>query len=357
MKYQDLSLREKVGQKFIFGVYSNNIDIIISLIRDYAIGGVILYKKNYRSYDEMINVIKRLKEANKNNKIPLFIAIDQEGGKVNRMPSEFDNIKSVYDLSQKDSDLIRDMSILTGKMLSSCGINMNFAPVMDIYDGNPKNKALYKRCFYGSIENITDCGIKYVDGVSSSNVISVIKHFPGHGATHADSHFMTPFVYDYKSILDNHIKPFTLMMDKNVDVLMVGHLVIRKLTRFLPASISSFFISKYIRNENNFKGLIITDEINMLFHSGLYSFIYEKKALTAGSDMVLVKIRDKNNGKRLISKYEKIVGRNLKQAKLLDDSVERILNIKKKYNITDDIDDLGCDINKINEEIRKINSY
>jgi len=357
MKYKELSLKEKIGQKFIFGVYSDNIDIIIELIRNYAIGGVILYKKNYRNYDEMLDVIKRLKNANKHNKVPLFIAIDQEGGKVNRMPSEFDNVKNVYDLSKYNSDLISDVANLSGKMLSSCGINMNFAPVMDIYDGNPKNKALYKRCFYGDVENISNCGYEYVKGLTNHNVISVIKHFPGHGISHVDSHFMTPYVFNYKKILDEHIKPFCFMIDKNVDAMMVGHLVIRKFTKFLPGSISFKFINKFLREENNFRGLVITDEINMLFRSFFYSLIFENKAITACSDIILVKIRNKNNGKRLINKYEKIVNRDKRYAKKLDESVERILKIKEKYNITDNTDNLGCNIDEINSEIRRINSY
>ena len=89
MDYNKLSLKEKIGQKFMFGVNSSNIDIIVDLIKEHCIGGVILYKKNYSNYDEMLLVIKRLKDANKGNRIPLFIAIDQEGGRVNRMPQEF----------------------------------------------------------------------------------------------------------------------------------------------------------------------------------------------------------------------------------------------------------------------------
>ena len=95
MDIKKLSLEEKIGQKFMFGINSHNIDIIVDLIKRYSIGGVILYKKNYNNYDEMLSVIKRLKEANKENKIPLFIAIDQEGGRVNRMPSEFNNLKNI----------------------------------------------------------------------------------------------------------------------------------------------------------------------------------------------------------------------------------------------------------------------
>jgi len=131
----------------MFGVNSDNIDLIVDLVRDYAIGGVILYKKNYRDYNDMISVIKRLKEANQENKIPLFIAIDQEGGRVNRMPSQFVNMKNIYDLSKNRSDLLYESANITGKLLSLSGINMNFAPVLDIYDENSKNNVLYRDAF------------------------------------------------------------------------------------------------------------------------------------------------------------------------------------------------------------------
>ena len=114
MNIKELSLEEKIGQKFIFGINSNNIDEIVKLIEKYHIGGVILYKKNYSNYDEMLSVIKRLKEANRNNKIPLFIAIDQEGGRVNRMPLEIKNIKNMYDLSKVDEKLVYDSGMITG---------------------------------------------------------------------------------------------------------------------------------------------------------------------------------------------------------------------------------------------------
>ena len=344
MKVKDLTLCEKVGQKFIFGVNSHNINIIIKLIKDYHIGGVILYKKNYRNYEEMVSVIKRLKEANKDNKVPLFISIDQEGGRVNRMPSEIKNIKNLYDISKISSDLVYDSASITGKMLSDVGINMNFSPVVDIYDG--KNKALYKRCFYS---DIALNGIKYIDGLRENNVISVIKHYPGHGSSSMDSHFVTPYVFNYKGILDEHMVPFNEIIKNGVDAIMLGHLTIRKLTHGMPASISARFIKEYLREKNKFKGLVITDEINMLSRNILYKFVYLKKAFLS-SDIVLVKLS--NNGISMIKKCLKYASKNME---MLDESVERIINIKMKYNIND-MDFKGIDIDKLNDKIISLNN-
>ena len=90
---EKLTLEEKIGQMFMFGINSSNTEGILELIKNNQIGGVILYKKNYSSYSEMLTLINKLKDANKGNKIPLFVAVDEEGGRVNRMPSEIKNLK------------------------------------------------------------------------------------------------------------------------------------------------------------------------------------------------------------------------------------------------------------------------
>lgn len=137
---KNLSLEEKIGQMIIFGINESNVkDRLKYMIKNYKIGGVILYKKNYQSYDDLVNLVNELKEANKGNKLPLFISVDQEGGRVNRMPEEFENIKSPAVLiKDKKVQNVVDGANLTSKMLNACGINMVFAPVLDIqrFDDN-----------------------------------------------------------------------------------------------------------------------------------------------------------------------------------------------------------------------------
>ena len=350
MDINKLSLEEKIGQKIMLGVNSSNIDLVVDMIKKYYIGGVILYRNNYSNYIEMLDVIRRLKEANKDNKIPLFISIDQEGGRVNRLPLEINKLKNIYEVSRVSKELVYDYGNVTGKILSSIGVNMNFAPVLDIDDN--KSKVLYNRCFYGNIDDISNCGIKYIDGLKNNNVISVPKHFPGHGISKFDSHFITPYIYNYKDVLDKHIVPFEKIINNGVDSLMINHLVIRKLTGGLPASISYSFIKKYIRDKYNYDGLIITDELNMLSRNPFYRLIYLNKALLSGSDVLLIKIKDKFN---FIDKYIRLVNSNDSYLKMLDDSVSRIIKIKNKYNISDDINNSEINIDEINKEINRIN--
>lgn len=354
MNIDNLSLEEKVGQMFMFGVNSNNIDCLYKLIKNYKIGGVILYKNNYSSYEELIDVIKKLKEANKDNKIPLFISIDQEGGRVNRMPKEIVNIKNIYDLSSLGNiRLIEDSADVLSELLVNSGINMNFAPVLDIYNGTDSN-VLYKRCFSDDVDIVSKFGVKYMKKMKSNNLISAIKHFPGHGASSKDSHFLVPYVKDSNEIFNKHIIPFENAIKNGCDAIMVSHLVIKGITNGLPASISRDFINKYLREKYNYEGLIITDDIKMGAVDLIYKFVALDNAIVSGSDVILCKYH--SNGEKVINKVVDKVKNNKIDVSFINKAVDRILKIKSKYKITDDIDYDICDINKINKKINDINS-
>ena len=341
-----LTIEEKVCQKLILGCNSSNIDLIVELIEKYAIGGVILYRRNYSSYEEMVDVINKLKIANRNNKVPLFISIDQEGGRVNRLPSEFEKLRNVYDMSKNDKKLIYQNGLITGEILSSLGINMNLAPVLDIY--NDSSKVLYKRCFYG---NVSACGIEYINGLKEHNVIATPKHFPGHGISRIDSHLIAPYIWNKKK-LDIHMKPFMDVINNGIDSLMVSHLMIRGMSGLVSASISNNFIKKHIREKYNYNGLIITDEIGMILRGRLFLFNILKKAILSDGDLILMKVSGKD--KKVIDKIISFVKKSNSED-IIDKSVERILSVKGKYKINDDMVNKDINITKINKEIEKIN--
>ena len=346
------SIDKKIGQRFIFGVNSENIDCIINLIKKAYIGGVILYKKNYGSYQDMLSIINKLKEANKENDIPLFIAIDQEGGIVNRLPNEFHDLRNITDVSKLDCDLVTDYAHVIGKSLNLLGINMDFAPVLDIYN-NSKSKALCKRCFYGNEKEIGKMGKQYIGELARNKVIAVGKHFPGHGVSSLDSHFFVPYASNYREVLDKHMVPFNEVMDV-ADAIMVGHIAVAKMTNLLPASMSNTFLSKYLRNK--FDGLIITDEINMLKRNPIYRVFYLNKILRSLNDVILIKISSENEGYKIVNKYKKILSKSEFEVQKLNNAFDRVLEIKKKYQVNDDMVLDNIDIDKINIEIDSINS-
>lgn len=353
MATKKLSLEEKIGQRFIIGVNDSDILPIIDLIEKCHIGGVILYKKNYNSYSDMLKVIESLKEANKNNKIPLFIAIDQEGGIVNRMPPEVNNLRNIYDVSKHDKKLVPKYADIIGNILASSGINMNLAPSLDIYNGS-KSKVVFKRCFYGNDEEVGALGKKYILEMNNHNIISVAKHFPGHGASKVDSHFIIPYIHNYKDMLVTQVNPFKMVLN-DVPAIMLGHLVVRKLTNLLPVTMSNKFIINYIRCQCNYDGIVMTDEINMLRRHLLYRFNYVNKILKSDNDIILVKIRNYKEGYKIINKYKNMLSKNKELKENLDKHVDRILSVKNKYNITDKINYKGIQIDKINKEIDLLN--
>ena len=186
---KNLTLREKIGQMLIIKIQGKEItNETKRMIEEYKVGGIILYRKNYDTYEEMINLINEIKKVNnESGNIPLFISIDQEGGRVNRMPRELKNIKSAGKLVAKDNiEIIEQAGMVTAQMLKESGFNMDFAPVLDIQrfeDGH----AIGDRCYGKNAEEVSKNGIQIMKELANGGVIPVIKHFPGHGLTKKDS--------------------------------------------------------------------------------------------------------------------------------------------------------------------------
>ena len=152
-------IKEKLGQMFIIRMQEKEInDELISLIKDYHVGGISLYSKNYNSYEEMIKLINELKRINsKYNNTPLFISIDEEGGRVDRLPKEFVTLPSAKKISSKEENIIEQGKII-GEVLSKTGINLDFAPVLDI-QRFPDNHAIGDRCFGDNKESVAKNGL------------------------------------------------------------------------------------------------------------------------------------------------------------------------------------------------------
>ena len=338
MKIEELSIEEKVGQMIMIGLDTPHaIDIVDDLILKYKIGGILLYKKNYANYEELIKLVNHIKKTNKVNKVPIFIAIDQEGGRVNRMPKDFENLPSASTLANSSENtgvnFVKEAGEITGEMLSKIGINMDFAPVLDLKRFEDKH-AIGDRAYSYNVDWVTKYGIDYMMSLQDNNIVSVIKHFPGHGATVKDSHFTLPIVRKkIKYIEKEDMVPFEKAIKEGADALLVGHLLIKNETNKLPATMSKKFITKYIRKKYHYKGLIITDDMRM---KGVRLFYGKnkavKKAFFAGNDIILIKYgKDKKLIEQIINEIKKD---KLKEIRI-NRSIKRILNVKEKYNVND----------------------
>lgn len=356
MEIKELSLQEKIGQMIIIGMDTNYItDRIKNMILKYKIGGIILYRKNFNTYKEMLKLIQDLKDLNRENKLPLFIAIDQEGGRVNRMPKEIKNLPSASQIATVGGEeLVKLSANITGRILRESGFNLNFAPVLDIKRFND-NHAIGDRCFGTNKENVSRYGIIAMKELQKNKIISVIKHFPGHGATKQDSHNFLPVINKKIEQLEKEdMYPFEQAIENGADVVLVGHLLIKNITGIYPASLSRKFITKYLRARYRYNGVIITDDLKMRAIKLIYGAkLAVRKAFEAGNDIIVFRY----NSKEEIDVIEQIISL-VKKGKIkenrINKSVKRIIDLKNKYNISDTEEVKGIEIDEINKEIEEI---
>lgn len=357
MKLEDLSLEEKIGQMFMVGIPGTEIDDITrELITKHKVGGVILYRKNILGLEHFIGLLNSLRELNKDNKVPLMIGIDQEGGRVNRMPSKIKNLVNAKQIANiGGADLCYKAGKVIGEMLKDFNINMDFAPVLDI-GGFRDSHPLGNRCLGEKPEIVAKNGIAFMDGIKYNNVVPTIKHFPGHGASRIDSHVFMPTVYkSVKRLKTEDMLPFIEAIKSGADSIMVGHLLVADLNSIYPASLSDRVINGLLRKELGYKGLIITDDLSMRAITFMFGISHAAiKAISSGADMVMI---NKEHKKKIpiISNLNKIARKNKNALRRIHESVQRILDIKEKYNIKDTFIE-SYDIEKINEKIEEINN-
>lgn len=352
---QDKStINQKIEQTLIIALDTTKAkQEIQQILENHQIGGVLLYKKNYTTYSDMIEFINFIKQTNqKAGNPPIFISIDQEGGRVNRIPPDFKNLPSAYALAQtQNEEIIKEAANITARILSNAGVNMNFAPVLDI-KRFANNHAIGDRSYSENKEVVAKYGNIYMKEMQERNVLPVIKHFPGHGLTKKDTHFRLPTINSkIEEIEKEDMMPFKKLIENGADAMLVSHIIIKGFSKGYPASVSREVI-KYIEDKLQFKGLIVTDDMRMkamVMSYGKNNAV--KKAVLAGNDMIVMKYSEKD---RVYEKLEKLVSNNKIEESEIDRRVEKILKMKEKYQVKDEISKNELDIEKENFAIERI---
>lgn len=331
-----MTLEQKVGQLVMVGFPGDTIpDDVKELITQYKIGGIILFKRNYNSFRELFDITTRLHELNQVNRIPLFIGADEEGGTVSRLPDGKTKIPDARLLGKIDDEsLTRKTGQVIARELKAGGINMNFAPVLDIVD-NPDNELLIRRAYGSTADKVSKHGTGFILGSHDEGVIACPKHFPGHGATTVDSHGRLPKIdISPETLQSRELVPFKNAVDKGVDAIMVGHLAFPNIDASgLPATMSKVFIQDILRKQLGFEGLVITDEVEMYgfkIHPTLEEDIMT--SFDAGVDIFVI-----GHTYDIQKSVIDILTEGFKTGEMsmdrLDESVLRILKIKNKYNL------------------------
>ena len=272
------------------------------LLSSKHIGGLILFSKNFNSYDQLYNLIKEVRSIKDN----IIIAVDQEGGRVQRFQKEFTNIPSMQEASlfakkNEDHGFIKDLAWLISSELIAVGIDMNFAPVLDI--NKNLSTIIGNRSFSDDILEVINNASDYIDGMHEAGMKSSGKHFPGHGNVIEDSHLELPEdERELCELMNEDIKPYIELKDK-IDVIMCAHILFPKVDNKIP-SFSDTWVNNILRNKLNYKGLIFSDDLSML-GSGNESLTNKvKMSLDAGCDMLII-CNDRSGVKEVIEYLDK----------------------------------------------------
>lgn len=344
-----MTLEEKVGQLFIVHVYGEtptdpdyedtNVNNnrggknFKEVIENYQVGGIIYFNWTDNiglpmDAEQVHGLSNGLQEIaiEQPSQIPLFISTDQEGGIVQRVQEPGTVFPGNMALGATGSESYATLSgQVIGNELSSLGINMNFAPTVDV-NMNPANPVIGIRSFGEDPELVSRLGIAQINGYKAENVIASAKHFPGHGDTDVDSHYGLPVIdHDLETLHEIDLKPFKAAIDAGIESIMTAHIVVPALDDSgLPATLSKPILTDLLREDMGFDGLIITDSLGM---SGANVYPRERvavEAFKAGADILL---NPPNVEVAFDGMFEAIENGDISMERL-DESVYRILRAK-----------------------------
>lgn len=327
----ELTSREKIGQLFMVGFLGTRVTPdLAAFLKEYQPGGVILFSRNLESVEQIVELTNGLQQCSP--KSPLLIAIDQEGGRVSRLPKGFTIFPPCQLIGRcHSSELAYAAAATIAKELKSVGINMNMAPVLDV-NSNPDNPVIGDRAFGSDPETVIEMGLVTAAGLQDSKVVACGKHFPGHGDTNADSHKELPVVDASRERLEAvEFAPFRRATAAGVASLMTAHVLFRALDERLPATLSPDIITHLLREQMGYDGVVLTDDLEMhaiVDHYGPGDAAV--RAFLAGCDVLLI-CKERDREIAAFEAIEKAVASGTIDTARLDLSVARIQRIKQRY--------------------------
>ncbi len=348
---------ELLGQTLLLGYYGlDPSQDILEWITEKKIGGVKIFGWNVSNLERLgksISLMQRKASLN-NYSIPLFVATDQEGGWVRHVKGNTSITPGNMSIGATSApvDAYRT-GLYIGRELKTLGINMNFAPTVDIYT-NPREDVIGPRAFSSDPLTTASLSTSFFQGQESTGVISTAKHFPGHGAARGDSHGMLPRVsVDYDTFWNRELLPYRFLIIRDIPAIMSGHISFPEITgRDIAASKSPFLLTELLRGTLGFSGIIITDDMVMdgaVIGSGtIERACYE--AIMAGNDILMISRTTSAYNRIWDYLYPKMTGDEQFRQRITD-SVRRILKTKIDYFKRDNSVALYPDIEAIKNTI------
>lgn len=360
-----MTVSEQVGQMLMPDIRQWNGKVtttvnegLKSSIHNQDLGGLILFDKNIVDTRQVTTLTHNLQmEA---GDIPMFLGIDQEGGVIKRIPGGTNLPGQMALGATGDSALAEAAGQLTGEELKALGLNINFAPVLDI-NSNPDNPIIGMRSFSSDADLVTRLGLATITGLRQSGVIAAVKHFPGHGDTMVDSHLGLPVLTHNRERLDSvELKPFQAAIENGVEMIMTAHIAFpaidnEQVTSLkdgqrvpVPATLSKKVLNGLLREELGYEGIIISDAFTM---DGIAEHFGEdqavERAVNAGVDIILMPQNSAAAHQTLVN----AVKNGTIPIDTIHASVERILELKAKYGLFERSESLTSKLAELNKVI------
>ena len=370
-----MTTEQKVSQLLVAGIEGTQLgQDAVQAVQDYQVGGVILFGRNVESAGQLAELTNGLKDLN-GDYTPLFLCVDQEGGRVDRMPPEVERTPSAWSVGQTlDTEGVgAAYGALLAEECAAFGFNMDFAPSLDIWS-NPDNTVIGDRAFGNDWEWTAFFGMAAVESMEEQGgVIPVVKHFPGHGDTSVDSHVALPVVdKSLEELWQSELVPFNMVLNQedyfgaqagpSAPAVMVAHILLSQVDPDYPASLSHRVVTSLLREEMGFDGVVCTDDLTMGAVSNTYGMGEAAVlAVEAGCDLLLVCHGADNLTAARDALLEAADSGRLSPERL-DESVKRILSLKVEYGLTNDpvdtpdVDALNASIGALTEQITEASS-
>lgn len=342
-KLTEMTLREKVGQ--LFWVRPEALDFSLNPekkkltqtmrqnLEQYPVGGIVVFKGNIQDESQLSSLIADFQSA---SKIPMIVAVDEEGGSVARLANHeafsLPKYKSARDIGATgDPEQARQMGQTIGSYLRAYGFNLDFAPVADV-DSNPANPVIGRRAYSTDAQQAAQMVTAAVEGFHDAGMLCTVKHFPGHGDTGEDSHYGTATSYKtWEEMKATEMLPFEAGIAAGVDVVMTAHITTPNATTDgLPASLSYTMITERLRGELGFQGVIVTDALGMNAIKNYFAPAESAvAALCAGVDVLLMP----SDLRAAFDGVIRAVEDGTLSEERLNESVRRILTLKQKAGL------------------------
>ncbi|CAK7070615.1 MAG: Beta-hexosaminidase [Desulfovibrio sp.] len=342
---ETLPLDAMIGQMVMVGFRgtgdenTSEMRIVLEDIRKGRIGGVIYFERDWETKKKGRNIATLAQTARlsallqKNASIPLFIAVDQEGGRVQRLKAEhgFPATPPAAEMGLRDPKTTREFALVMGRNLKNLGINLNFAPVADV-DVNPRSPAigLLGRAFSADPQTVAAHCEAFMAGMKKAGILGSYKHFPGHGNALTDTHDKLADITE--TWTENELVPYTNLPSDGPFMVMAGHLVHRKFDE-RPASLSQALITGLLREKLGWQGVVVTDDLEM---DGIAFFTEEERvrlAIEAGVDIILFGNNLKHSpkqGRKIHGIIKKLVEDGVIPEKRIAESWARIRTLKAR---------------------------